>query len=59
MANEDSAFLKEQAERCRWLASQSREPGIAVKLRNLARQYENRAASMDASASSLPSEERP
>jgi hypothetical protein len=47
MAEEDGQFLRMQAERCRWLASQSSDPKVVSSLRNMARAYEAKAAQLE------------
>ena len=42
MAEEE--YLRTQAERCRWLASQSAQPRIVMTLRDMAKDYEAKAA---------------
>ena len=44
MGVECGKFLREQAERCRGLATNLTEPKINLTLRNLAEEYELRAA---------------
>ena len=57
MAENEALFLQYQAERCRWLASQSSEPKIMVKLGNMAREYEAQAAKLnESSAHGAPGE---
>ena len=44
MAEEE--FFRTQAKQCRWLASQSAQPKIATTLRDMAREYEAKAAAL-------------
>ena len=44
MKEEDATFLKEQAEKCRWLAANSRDPTTVLTLRKMADEYEAQAA---------------
>jgi hypothetical protein len=57
VADEEGLFLKYQADRCRWLASQSSEPKIMAKLQNMARDYEAKAAALENERHSLPMDE--
>ena len=41
---EDAAFLRAQAQKCRWLAARVTAPDVADTLRQMAREYDARAA---------------
>lgn len=47
MSRADDTFLRDQAERCRWLASNSGDHKTVVTLNNMARDYESKAAAME------------
>lgn len=49
MAENEPLFLRYQAERCRWLATQSSDPKIMAKLGSMARQYEAEATRLESS----------
>jgi hypothetical protein len=40
---EDAAFLRAQAQKCRWLAARVTAPDVADTLRQMAREYDARA----------------
>jgi len=44
---EDSAFLKAQARKCRWLADRVNSRDVVEALLEMARDYEERAAERD------------
>jgi len=47
MAENEVLFFRYQAERCRWLATQSSEPKIMAKLGSMAREYEAKATRLE------------
>jgi hypothetical protein len=49
-APEDAAFLRAQAEKCRWLAKRVTATEVARTLVQMAREYDERAARRDSDA---------
>ena len=45
--DDDAQFFKHQAERCRWLAKDSREPKTVQALLTIAKHYEAKAAVLE------------
>jgi hypothetical protein len=43
----DAAFLRAQAEKCRWLAARVNADDVGETLRSMARDYDERADRMD------------
>jgi hypothetical protein len=46
MNEQDREFLSEQAEKCRWLARNSRDPKIVLSLYAMASDFETRAVAL-------------
>jgi hypothetical protein len=54
MPEETAAFLREQAEKCRWLARNSTDPNVITTLNEMAREYVAKAEKLDAAGPFLP-----